>query len=164
MDLKLVDVSVASDAGIIEGTGLDLVVDLREIALSDTLNFIEQELSIDKGEYEDTGEDFVDESLLEDSEDDFESYERQPVAEIEDLPETSDETTEVDYSTIYDFDMGMNLSKSATVISFFDNIIKTNGVVEDTVDVQYIINKFKELDGVINTYGDFVISTSFTTV
>lgn len=164
MDLKTIDVSVSSDIGIIEGTALDLTVELRELALSDTLNFIEQELSIDKGEYEEAEENYVDDPFLEDEEDEIENYERQPLAEIADLPETSDEGTAVDYSTLYDTNMGVSLLKSANIVTEFDNIIKTNGVVSDTVTVEYIINKFKELDGVINTYGEFVISTSFTTV
>src|SRR5690606_5346339 len=100
----------------------------------------------------------------EDEEEENEEYERQPVAEIEDLPETSDETVDVDYSELYGTDTGAKLTSYANVIKDFDDIIKTNGVVEDSVTVTTIVNKFKTLDGLFNTYGDFVVSTSFTTV
>ncbi len=164
MDLKTINVSVTSDIGNIEGTALDLVIELRNTALSDSLNMIEQELSIDGGDFVDAGQEFSEDPFLEDEEEENEEYERQPVAEIEDLPETSDETVDVDYSELYGTDTGAKLTTYASVIKEFDNIIKTNGVVADSVTVTTIVNKFKTLDGLFNTYGDFVVSTSFTTV
>lgn len=163
MDLKTINVSVTSDIGNIEGTALDLVVELREAALSDTMNMIEQELSIDSGEFEDTEEEYYEDSFFEDDEEN-EGFERQPLAEIADLPETSDEYEDVDYSELYNTTIGENMAKYSNVISAYDDIIKTNGIVDDTITVTYIVNKFKELSGIFNTYGDFVISTSFTTV
>ncbi|MBF0793382.1 hypothetical protein [Mammaliicoccus lentus] len=164
MDLKTINVSVTSDIGNIEGTALDLVVQLREAALSDTMNMIEQELSIDSGEFEDTEEEYYEDSFFEDDDEENEGFERQPLAEIADLPETSDEDEDVDYSELYNTTIGKNMAKYSNVISAYDDIIKTNGIVDDTVTVTYIVNKFKELSGIFNTYGDFVISTSFTTV
>lgn len=164
MDLKTINVSVTSDIGNIEGTALDLVVELREAALSDTMNMIEQELSIDSGEFEDTEEEYYEDSFFEDDDEENEGFERQPLAEIADLPETSDEDEDVDYSELYNTTIGENMAKYSNVISAYDDIIKTNGIVDDTITVTYIVNKFKELSGIFNTYGDFVISTSFTTV
>ncbi|GAB1611518.1 hypothetical protein HB162lentus_01620 [Mammaliicoccus lentus] len=164
MDLKTINVSVTSDIGNIEGTALDLVVELREAALSDTMNMIEQELSIDSGEFEDTEEEYYEDSFFEDDDEENEGFERQPLAEIADLPETSDEDEDVDYSELYNTTIGENMVKYSNVISAYDDIIKTNGIVDDTITVTYIVNKFKELSGIFNTYGDFVISTSFTTV
>ena len=164
MDLKTINVSVTSDIGNIEGTALDLVVELREAALSDTMNMIEQELSIDSGEFEDTEEEYYEDSFFEDDDEENEGFERQPLAEIADLPETSDEDEDVDYSELYNTTIGENMAKYSNVISAYDDIIKTNGIVYDTITVTYIVNKFKELSGIFNTYGDFVISTSFTTV
>lgn len=164
MDLKTINVSVTSDVGSIEGTALDLVVELREIALSDVFNMIEQELSIDNEEYTDTVEDYIEDPFLVDEEEENQSYERQPVAEIVDLPETSDENVESDYSLLFNTDTGVKINTFSNVITEFDNIIKTNGVVADNITVTYIVNKFKTLDGVHNTYGEFVVSTDFTTV
>ena len=164
MDLKTINVSVTSDIGNIEGTALDLVVELREAALSDPMNMIEQELSIDSGEFEDTEEEYYEDSFFEDDDEENEGFERQPLAEIADLPETSDEDEDVDYSELYNTTIGENMAKYSNVISAYDDIIKTNGIVDDTITVTYIVNKFKELSGIFNTYGDFVISTSFTTV
>lgn len=163
MDLKTINVSVTSDVGNIEGTALDLIVELREIALSDSLNMIEQELSIDNTEFIDTEEEFIEDAFLEDDGEE-ESYEREPLEEVVDSTETSDENIEVNYSSLYDTNIGINLEKYTRVVKEFDNIIKTNGIVADSVTVTSIINRFKELDGVFNTYGDFVVTTSFTTL
>lgn len=163
MDLKTINVSVTSDVGNIEGTALDLVVELREIALSDVFNMIEQELSIDNTEFIDTEEEFIEDAFLEDDGEE-ESYEREPLEEVVDSTETSDENIEVNYSSLYDTNIGINLEKYTRVVKEFDNIIKTNGIVADSVTVTSIINRFKELDGVFNTYGDFVVTTSFTTL
>lgn len=163
MDLKTINVSVTSDIGNIEGTALDLVIELRDTALSDSLNMIEQELSIDGGDFVDAEEEFVEDSFLEDD-DEEQSYEREPLEEIADASETSDENVSIDYAQLYTTSMGENLVKFANVIKDFDNMIKTNGIVADNVTVTTIINKFKELDGVFNIYGDFVVTTSFTTL
>lgn len=163
MDLKTINVSVTSDIGNIEGTALDLVIELRETALSDSLNMIEQDLNIDSADFVDTEEEFVEDVFLEDDGEE-ESYEREPLEEVVDSAETSDENVDVDYSLLYDTNIGINLEKYTSVIKEFDNIIKTNGIVADSVTVTSIINRFKELDGVFNTYGDFVVTTSFTTL
>ncbi|RIO07132.1 hypothetical protein BUZ94_13430 [Mammaliicoccus sciuri] len=163
MDLKTINVSVTSDIGNIEGTALDLVIELREKALSDSLNMIEQDLNIDSADFVDTEEEFVEDVFLEDDGEE-ESYEREPLEEVADSSETSDENVDVDYSLLYDTNIGINLEKYTSVIKEFDNIIKTNGIVADDITVTTIINKFKELDGVFNTYGDFVVTTSFTTI
>ncbi|WP_182477740.1 hypothetical protein [Mammaliicoccus sciuri] len=155
--------SVTSDIGNIEGTALDLVIELREKALSDSLNMIEQDLNIDSADFVDTEEEFVEDVFLEDDGEE-ESYEREPLEEVADSSETSDENVDVDYSLLYDTNIGINLEKYTSVIKEFDNIIKTNGIVADDITVTTIINKFKELDGVFNTYGDFVVTTSFTTI
>lgn len=165
MDLKTINVSVTSDIGNIEGTALDLVIELREAALSDSLSMIEQDLNIDSADFVDTEEEFVEDVFLEDDGEE-ESYERKPLEEVVDSAETSDENVDVDvdYSLLYDTNIGINLEKYTSVIKEFDNIIKTNGIVADSVTVTSIINRFKELDGVFNTYGDFVVTTSFTTL
>ncbi|MEB6232578.1 hypothetical protein [Mammaliicoccus sciuri] len=163
MDLKTINVSVTSDIGNIEGTALDLVIELREAALSDSLNMIEQDLNIDSADFVDTEEEFVEDVFLEDDGEE-ESYEREPLEEVVDSTETSDENVDVDYSLLYNTNIGINLEKFASLIKEFDNIIKSNGIVADSVTVTSIINRFKELDGVFNTYGDFVVTTSFTTL
>jgi len=163
MDLKTINVSVTSDIGNIEGTALNLVIELREAALSDSLSMIEQDLNIDSADFVDTEEEFVEDVFLEDDGEE-ESYEREPLEEVVDSAETSDENVDVDYSLLYDTNIGINLEKYTSVIKEFDNIIKTNGIVADNVTVTSIINRFKELDGVFNTYGDFVVTTSFTTL
>ena len=66
MDLKTINVSVTSDIGNIEGTALDLVIELREAALSDSLSMIEQDLNIDSADFVDTEEEFVEDVFLED--------------------------------------------------------------------------------------------------
>lgn len=165
MDLKTINVSVTSDIGNIEGTALDLVIELREAALSDSLNMIEQDLNIDSADFVDTEKEFVEDVFLEDDGEE-ESYEREPLEEVVDSTETSDENVDVDvdYSLLYNTNIGINLEKYASVIKEFDNIIKSNGIVANSVTVTSIINRFKELDGVFNTYGDFVVTTSFTTL
>lgn len=163
MDLKEIKVSVTSDIGNIEGTALDLVIELREAALSDSLTIIEQELSIDSGDFVDTEEEFVEDGFLDEYTEE-ESFERAPLEEVADIPETSDESVPLDYSQLYTTDTGTKLAAYSNVIKEFDKMIKTNGIVDDNVTVTTIVNKFKELDGVFNTYGDFVVTTAFTTL
>lgn len=161
MDLKTVEVSFSGSIGELNGTGLELLTYLREVALTDLGGLIDQENGIASGEFIDSEELVGDEFGNEDEED---SFEREPLEEIAELPETSDVIdAPVDVSITLDSTIGTKIEKFSTVIKYFDSIIATNGVVDDANAIVTMIDKFKLLDGIFNSYGDFTYSTSFTT-
>ena len=161
MDLKTVEVSFSGSIGELNGTGLELLTYLREVALTDLGGLIDQENGVGSGEFTDSEELVGDEFGNEEEED---SFEREPLEEIAELPETSDVIdTPVDVSITLDSTIGTKIEKFSTVIKYFDSIIATNGVVDDTNVIITMIDKFKLLDGIYNSYGDFTYSTSFTT-
>ncbi|WP_323705914.1 hypothetical protein P3U41_05790 [Mammaliicoccus sciuri] len=161
MDLKTVEVSFSGSIGELNGTGLELLTYLREVALTDLGGLIDLENGVGSGEFTDSEELVGDEFGNEEEED---SFEREPLEEIAELPETSDVIdAPVDVSITLDSTIGTKIEKFSTVIKYFDSIIATNGVVDDTNVIMTMIDKFKLLDGVYNSYGDFTYSTSFTT-
>lgn len=161
MDLKLVDVTLQADIGNFDGTGLELLTYLREVALTDLNSMLDLEMGIDETDFADY-EEFTEDMFTPD-EDVDEALERKPSEEYEDLPETSDETFEQeDVSELLDSDIGNKITKFAEVIKYFDSVVSTNGVVSDENAITSMINQFKKLDGIYNTYGDFTFSTSFT--
>lgn len=161
MDLKTIDVNFSGSIGEINGTGLELLTYLREIALTDLIGLIEQENGIANGEFSDS-EEVVGDAFGDEYEED--SYERAPLEEVADLPETSDETEEpTDVSLTLDTNIGNKIETFSVVIKYFDSIIAAKGVTSDENAVVTMINKFKTLDGIYNSYGEFTYSTSFKT-
>lgn len=161
MDLKETSVTLQADIGNFEGTGLQLLTYLREVALTDLNSMLDLEMGIDEVGFDDYEE--FPEDMFTPDEDVDEEFERRPSEEYEDLPETSDETFEQeDVSELLDSDIGNKIIKFAEVIKYFDSVVSTNGVVSDENAITTMINQFKKLDGIYNTYGDFTFSTSFT--
>lgn len=161
MDLKLVDVTLQADIGNFDGTGIELLTYLREVALTDLNSMLDLEMGVDEGEFEDYEE--FPEDIYTPEEGLNEGFEREPSEEYEDLPETSDDAFERDdVSELLDSDIGNKIIKFAEVIMYFDSIVSTNGIVDDENAITTMLNEFKKLDGIYNTYGDFTFSTSFT--
>lgn len=166
MDLKTLNISLQADFGDMDGSGIELVSFLREKTLNDLMSMLELELDIQDGEFEDSEVISEDMYFVEDETE--EEFEREPASEVADLPETSDETSNEDENIISNLDkeLGNKLAKFATVIKYFDDILKLNGVITGTdvnVVVNEIIAKFKEIDGIYNVYGDFIFTTEFRT-
>lgn len=163
MDLKEINVTFSGSIGEVNGTGLDLLTYLREVTLSDLNGLIGLETGIDEGEFTDSGEE-IEYSFASDYEED--TYERKPLEEIADLPETSDDegNTPSDVSNILDTELGNKIEKFASVIKYFDTKVATNGITSDTDVIENMINEFKLLDGLYNYYGEFTYSTNFSIV
>lgn len=171
MDLKLVDVTLQADIGNFDGTGLELLTYLREVALTDLNSMLDLEMGIEEGEFEDFEE--FEEDMITPDEDIEETFDREPSYlytssseddEINSFADEQEEETENETvaSEIYDVEMGNKITKFAEVIKYFDSVIVTNGVVSDENAIDTMIAEFKKLDGIYNTYGDFSFSTSFT--
>lgn len=172
MDLKLVDVTLQADIGNFDGTGLELLTYLREVALTDLNSMLDLEMGIEEGEFEDFEdfEEFEDDMITPD-EDTEEIFDREPSYlytssseddEINSFADEEESENETLASEIYDVEMGNKITKFAEVIKYFDSVIVTNGVVSDESAIDTMIAEFKKLDGIYNTYGDFSFSTSFT--
>ncbi|UXU70157.1 hypothetical protein [Mammaliicoccus sciuri] len=166
MDLKNLNISLQSDFGDMDGSGIELVSFLREKALNDLMSMLELELDIQGGEFEDSEVISEDMYFVEDEQE--EEFEREPASEVADLPETSDEESNEDDNIISNLDkeLGNKLAKFTSVTQYFDNILKLDGIVtgtDENIVINEIISKFKEIDGIFNVYGDFIFTTEFST-
>lgn len=159
MDLKTINVSLKADIGDMDGNALNIVQYLREEAISELNKMLENELNIEVLEFTDYVETFAEDNFLNEDNDEGDLYEREPEIEYEEDLVEEDNLSELD---TLDTGLGAKVILFADVIKFYDNIISTNGIVSDNVTTLDIINKFKTLEGVYNTYGEFTFSTNFT--
>ncbi len=159
MDLKTINVSLKADIGDMDGNALSIVRYLREQAISELNRMLENELNIDVLEFTDYTEAFAEDNFLNEDNDEGDLYEREPELEYEEPAVEDDNLSELD---LLDTGLGAKVILFAEVIKFYDNIISTSGIVDDNVTILDVISKFKSLEGVYNTYGDFTFSTNFT--
>lgn len=158
-DLKLTNVSLVSDVGNYDGDVLGMVNFFRERALTDLIELCETQLV--------STEEFGETDTI--SYDDNSYYVENELPEVEPEEEIAGEPLEnADapqlLSDLLDTNISTKISKFQTVVSYFDNIIKLNGVVDNSITATTIVQKFKELNGVFRVYGEFTLSSSLTIV
>ncbi|MGW7862050.1 hypothetical protein [Staphylococcus xylosus] len=154
MDLNEKMISVQTDFGQINGTEFDLVLFLRERAVTDLSLMLDVELSNTSESYTGTeGENDIDDELGYNEYYDEESTDEEEYAVDE--SEINDEQPKS--SELIDTTITARLNKFSEVIKYLDEMIETDGVIVNAVEVEDIINKFKELDGLYEVYGEFEI-------
>lgn len=163
MDLKESNVSVESDIGQFNGSVLDLVLFLRERAVSDLSLILEGELTTTTESYESAvGDDDIGDEF------DFneyykEEYDNDLGEEGYSVDETEIVVEPVKPAETIDTTVSTKISKYGSVISYYDNIIALDGVVTTISNPAVVyINKFKELSGVFQDYSYFEIFTPTT--
>lgn len=162
-DLKVTNISMVSDIGSYEGNTLGLVLYLREKVISDLIKMLDSQLVYDSYTESTTIEEF-EEILVEDEDStsgqSLSEKEREEVFEegvpVEVIPQKPSEILDIAIST--------KIDKFKGVIKYYDDIIILDGVVEDTVTPNTIIQKFKELEGTYTYYGEFTLSDSLNIV
>lgn len=160
MDLKESNVSVESDLGQFNGTVLELVLFLRERAVSDLSLILEGELTSTSESYISAeGDDDIGDEL-----DLNEYYKEEYNNDLEEEGYAVDES-EINLEPVkpaetIDTSVSTKISKYGNVISFYDDIIALDGVVTTISNPAVVyINKFKELSGVFQDYSYFEIFT-----
>ena len=158
-DLKLTNVSLVSDVGNYDGDVLGMVNFFRERVLTDLIELCEAQLV--------STEEFGETDAI--SYDDNSYYVENELSEVEPQEELAGESSiSVDtpqlLSDLLDINISTKIGKFQAVISYFDNIIKLNGVVDNSITATTIVQKFKELNGVFRVYGEFTLSNSLTIV
>lgn len=157
-DLKLTNVSLVSDVGNYDGDVLGMVNFFRERVLTDLIELCETQL-VSSEEFGETDSITYDDSYYVENE----LSEVEPEEELAGVPVENVDTPQL-LSDILDTEISTKIGKFQAVISYFDNIIKLNGVVEETITATTIVQKFKELNGVFRVYGEFTLSNSLTIV
>ncbi|MFQ3843310.1 hypothetical protein AABD41_01525 [Staphylococcus pseudoxylosus] len=154
MDLNEKMISVQTDFGQINGTEFELVLFLRERAVTDLSLMLDVELSNTSESYTGTeGENDIDDELGYNEYYDEESTDEEEYA----VDETEINDEQPKSSELIDTTITTKLNKFSEVIKYMDEMIATDGVVVNAVEVEDIINKFKELDGLYEVYGEFEI-------
>lgn len=154
MDLNEKMISVQTDFGQINGTEFELVLFLRERAVTDLSLMLDVELSNTSESYTGTeGENDIDDELGYNEYYDEESTDEEEYA----VDETEINDEQPKSSELIDTTITTKLNKFSEVIKYMDEMIETDGVVVNAVEVEDIINKFKELDGLYEVYGEFEI-------
>lgn len=159
MDLKTMNTSVTSNIGNFDGTVLELVVFLRRRAISDLIRMVETQLVYSSEFYEDASTTYTKDLFITGKEERMEVDIEEQVA----LQDTVEPAVPQKFADILDTALGTKIVKFSNVITYFDNIIKADGIVASG-STQDMINKFKELDGVFGSYGTFTISDTYRTV
>lgn len=159
MDLKTMNTSVTSNIGNFEGSVLELVVFLRRRAISDLIRMVETQLVYSSEFYEDASTTYTKDVYITGKEERMEIDIEEQIA----LDDVVEPVIPQKIADILDTTLGSKIVTFSNVITFFDNIIKADGIV-DTGSAQDMINKFKELDGVFGSYGTFTISDTYRTV
>lgn len=159
MDLKTVNTAVNSSLGNFEGTVLELVVFLRRRAVSDLIRLVETQLVYTNEFYEDASTTYTKDVFITGKEERMEIDIEEQVA----LQDAVEPLVPQKFADILDTNLGAKIIKFSNVITYFDNIINSDGVVSSGT-AQDMINKFKELDGVVGSYGTFTLSDTYRTV
>lgn len=154
MDLNEKMISVQTDFGQINGTEFELVLFLRERAVTDLSLMLDVELSNTSESYTGTeGENDIDDELG------YNEYYDEESTDIEEYAVDESEINEEQpkSSELIDTTITTKLNRFSEVIKYLDEMIETDGVIVNAVEVEDIINKFKELDGLYEEYGEFEI-------
>lgn len=155
-DLKTVQVSLVADIGNYEGDSLGLTNYLREKAIVDLVGLCSTQLIHPEDLNGDNVGSYYDEDIL--------GVEGESGVVLEETVAEPTETVPQKLSEILDTNLSTKISSFQEVIRYLDEIIKLDGVVAETVTPEAIITKFKTLEGLYSTFGQFTISSGMKVV